>query len=113
MDKFSLAGFSVSSAFLQTGRIDVCTRGDWEVRCHPGLGVRQTTEKSDDVDLEHWVASFRYYEQPYALAARIFPKKERISVEPRYHLAIESDTVSLSSMLKYAVRGERDLRAEN
>ena len=103
--QFPLAGFNVSNAFLQTGRIDICTRGDWEVRCHPGLGVRQT-EKSDGVDSEHWVASFRYYEQPFALSARIFPKRERVSVEPQYHLKIESGIATVSSRLKYAVRGK-------
>ncbi len=100
---FSLAGFNVSNAIVQKGRIDVCARGDWEARCHPGRGV---TEVPAEEDLEHAVASFTYYEQPFTLAARTFLKQERISVEPLYYLTIESDRADLSLRLKYATRGK-------
>ena len=103
--QFPLAGFEVPSAILQTGRLDVCARGDWEVRCHPGRGVVQTLEESLGADPEY-VASFGYYVQPFALAARTFPKQERIRVEPLYVLSLASEQATLVSYLKYAVRGK-------
>lgn len=103
---FSLAGFEVSSAIWQTGHIDVCSRGDWEVRCHPGLGVTRKSDVSPDANVDHVVESFDYYEQPFSLDAHAFLKQERISVEPLYYLSIESGRASLWLPLKYAVRGK-------
>ncbi|MHB8902250.1 MAG: hypothetical protein ACYC6Y_26120, partial [Thermoguttaceae bacterium] len=100
--QFPLAGFEVLRATQQTGLVTVYVRGDWDVRCEPGRGVVQASPGSEDL-----VGVFRYSEQPFALAARVFPKQVRISVEPRYRLSLEPDMARLAATLKYTVRGDR------
>jgi hypothetical protein len=103
--QFPLAGFGVSRATRQTGWVEIRTLGDWDVHVDPGRGVQQISKFSEGQDSEGVLAHFEYFEQPFTLAARAFPKRERISVEPRYDLSIESDTARLAATLKYAVRG--------
>lgn len=103
--QFPLAGFEVLKAIYQSGLVEVRARGDWDVRCEPGRGVTRIPQVTEGQNIEDVVAVFRYREQPFALAARVFPKQVRIRVEPWYVLSIESGRARLAATLKYAVRG--------
>ena len=103
-----LAGFEVLRAIDPSGSVDVRGLGDWVVRCEPGRGVKRTAQGAEDQALEGFIDGFTYFEQPFVLAAKIYPKQVRVSVEPSYNLSIEPDVANLSATLKYAVRGDKD-----
>ncbi len=105
--QFPLAGFEVSNAVDQFGFYEVRARGDWDVRCDTGRGVIRVSEIPGGQDSEDVIAKYRYFDQPFTLAARVFPKQVRISVEPRYVLSIDRDMARLAATLKYAVRGNK------
>lgn len=104
---FPLAGFDILGAVQQTGVVEVCVRGDWEVRCELGRGVTPASPVSVEQDRQDLVGRYRYGQQPFSLAARVFPKQVRIRVEPRYELSLESDVAKLAANLKYSVRGDK------
>ncbi len=104
---FPLAGFDVLGAVQQTGVVEVCVRGDWDVRCELGRGVTPASPVSVEQDRQDLVGRYRYGQQPFSLAARVFPKQVRIRVEPRYELSLESDVAKLAANLKYSVRGDK------
>ncbi len=104
---FPLAGFDVLGAVQQTGVVEVCVRGDWDVRCELGRGVTPTSPVSVEQDRQDLVGRYRYGQQPFSLAARVFPKQVRIRVEPRYELSLESGVAKLAATLKYSVRGDK------
>lgn len=108
--QFVLAGFEVLGAIRQSGTVAVRARGEWDVRYDVGLGAEQVSEIPKDLQADELIAVFRYYEQPFALAARVFPKQTRISVEPRYVMSVEEKIVRLDATLKYAVRGKKAYR---
>ncbi len=105
--QFSLAGFEVLEAVDQTGWIEVYARGNWDVRCEPGRGVKPEMQASSSRSPENLVARYGYHEQPFSLAARVFPKQVRIKAEPRHEISIEPGMARLAATLKYAVRGDK------
>ncbi|NLS93611.1 MAG: hypothetical protein GXX96_15740 [Planctomycetaceae bacterium] len=105
--RFSLAGFAVSKAIDQRGYVVIRARGDGNVRCDEGRGVTPVSEVPELQDSEDVVAKYRYYEQPFSLAARVLPRQVRIGVEPHYDLSIGPDQARLVAKLKYAVRGDK------
>lgn len=105
--QFSLAGFAVSKAIDQRGYVVIRARGDGNVRCDEGRGVTPVSEVPELQGAEDVVAKYRYYEQPFSLAARVVPRQVRISVEPHYDLSLGSDQARLAANLKYAVRGDK------
>lgn len=103
-----LGGFQVLRAIDPSGRVVVRGLGDWVVRCEPGRGIQRTAQGAEDQALEGFIDEFHYFEQPFVLAAKIYPKQVRVSVEPSYTLSIEPDVANLDATLKYAVRGDKD-----
>ncbi len=108
--QFVLAGFEVLGAIRQSGTVAVRARGEWDVRYDVGLGAEQVSDVPKDLQAEDLIAVFRYYEQPFSLAARVFPKETRVSVEPRYVISVEENMARLDATLKYAVRGKKAYR---
>lgn len=108
--QFVLAGFEVLGAIRQSGTVAVRARGEWDVRYDVGLGAEQVSDVPKDLQAEDLIAAFRYYEQPFSLAARVFPKQTRVSVEPRYVISIEESMARLDATLKYAVHGKKAYR---
>jgi hypothetical protein len=108
--QFVLAGFEVLGAIRQSGTVAVRARGEWDVRYDVGLGAEQVSDVPKDLQAEDLIAVFRYYEQPFSLAARVFPKETRVSVEPRYVISVEEKMARLDATLKYAVRGKKAYR---
>jgi len=102
-----LAGFEVEGAKRQWGTIAVAAPGDWQVLWGSSDGLRQTDQLPDALPREDVVAGYDYFAQPYALSARLVPKRTRINVEPDYRLRVEADRVQLRATLKYTIRGAK------
>ncbi len=92
---------------MPSGRVVVRGLGNWVVRCEPGRGIQRTAQGAEDQALEGFIDEFHYFEQPFVLAAKIYPKQVRVSVEPSYNLSIEPDVANLNATAKYAVRGDK------
>ena len=102
-----LAGFEVVAAARQSGTIAVAAPADWQVLWGPSRGVRQVDQLPDPLRRDDVVAGFEYDGQPYALAARLVPRRTRIAVEPRFVLQVSPDRLELDARLKYTVRGAK------
>ncbi len=105
--RFDLSGFEVMGAVRQSGFLGISASADWNIRFDEGPGVRQVGEVPEPLSKEQFVAKFEYFDQPFSLAARVFPRQTRISVDPRYTLLIDKDVVRLEATLKYSVRGKK------
>lgn len=106
-DWSDLAGFEVLGAVRQWGHLAVSVVGDWHVSWGPSRGVRQVDELPEWLQSENLIAGFEYFQQPFALKARVVSRRTRVSVEPEYLLLVEPTQVQLKAKLKYTVRGAK------
>jgi hypothetical protein len=102
-----LAGFEVVGAAQQWGVTAVTTGDDWQVLWGTSSGVRQTDQLPESLRKPDLVAGYEYSAQPYSLTARLAPRKTRVSVDPKYVLLVDRDTVRLEGKLTYMVRGAK------
>jgi len=102
-----LSGFEVLESPRQWGHITVATVGDWHVLWGPNRGVRQTDQWPESLRQDDVIAGFEYFSQPFALFARLIPRKTHVSVEPEYLVLVDPDQVRLEAKLKYSIRGAK------
>jgi len=102
-----LAGFEVVGAARQWGVAAVTAGDDWQVLWGTSSDVRQTDQLPELLRKQDLVAGYEYSAQPYSLTARLAPRKTRVSVDPKYVLLVDRDTVRLEGKLTYTVRGAK------
>jgi hypothetical protein len=105
-----LAGFAVVDAIRQWGTHTVAAPDDWQVSWDAPTTDRLKETKLPPESLrkeEDVVANFEYSAQPYALTAKLSPRKTQIHVEPKYQLSIDPDKVRLEGTLIYTIRGSK------
>ncbi len=102
-----LAGFEVVGAARQWGVTAVTTGDDWQILWGSSSDVRQTDQLPESLRKQDLVAGYEYSSQPYSLTARLAPRKTRVSVDPKYVLSVDRDTLRLEGKLTYTVRGAK------
>jgi len=102
-----LAGFSVTGAVRQHGRIAVRVDGDWQVVWGPRQNVLQAENLPQEIIGEGFAGAFDYLSQPWSLGVRVVPLESRISVEPLYVVLVDDQEERLEARLRYTIRGAK------
>ena len=106
-ESVELAGFEVLGAARQSGAIGVQLVGNWHIVWGESRGVRQLDEIPESIKRDDLIAAFEYSSQPCSLAAKVVPRRTRVSVQPRYILTVGAREARLAVDLKYTIRGAK------
>ncbi len=102
-----LAGFEIVGAARQSGVAAVAAGNDWQVLWGPSSDVRQTDQLPEALRKDDVAAGFEYSNQPYALSARLTPRKTRVNIEPKYVVLVDRDAVRLDGKLTCTIRSAK------
>ncbi|MFO0870948.1 MAG: hypothetical protein U0935_18625 [Pirellulales bacterium] len=103
-DRLETLGFEVVGAVRQFGLVDFIIDGDWSVTWPERVNVQQV-EVPDSLRQQRVVARFEYFRQPSSLSVLVQPRRTRVYVEPEYTVHVGPQTLRLTAVLRYRVRG--------
>ena len=100
---FQLTGVELVGAARQSGFVVVRVADGWQAHWGELRQARQVDDVPAELDDDGVLASFEYFGRPFSIAGQLTPLKTHLSVEPRYHIEVDSRQVRLEARLRYQV----------